>query len=161
MKKRVPLCIMMVGLPGSGKSTLAYNFTIKNAANCPISFITPHVHSSDSIRKELYGDEAVQTDPAKVFAILYSRICEDLKNGIDVIYDATNLVKNRRQQFLTEVLNGIECIPICIVVDTPFDICMKRNNSRTRMVPEYAMRRMRDQFEFPSIEEGFESVHIM
>ena len=79
---------MMVGLPGSGKSTYAKQLSEEtNAVIC----------SSDTIREELYGDENSQDNNDEVFKILHSRIKENLKNGKNVIYDATNINSKRRK----------------------------------------------------------------
>ena len=77
---------VLVGLPGSGKSTYANK--IKNAILC----------SSDKIRKELYKDENIQGDNNKVFRILYNKVKENLKNGNNVVYDATNINSKKRRK---------------------------------------------------------------
>ena len=75
--------IMLCGLPGSGKSTLAKKISSKYDYT---------IVSSDAIRKELYGDESIQTDNSKVFRLVQDRIVDCLKNDTSVIFDATNLV---------------------------------------------------------------------
>ena len=122
---------MMIGIPGSGKSTYAKEL--------PGVYVSP-----DAIREELYGDISVQGNSAEVFGLVESRIREALKTGCDVVYDATNTTKYRkatvaefREYGATEV-NGI-------FMNTPFDVCMKRNlnrQDRSEPVPEEVMKRM-------------------
>ena len=59
--------IMLIGLPGSGKSTYAKQYLadhIENTMWC----------SSDTIRKELYGDENIQGNPKTVFEHLHNNV---------------------------------------------------------------------------------------
>jgi len=57
--------IMMVGLPASGKSFVAEQLALKENAT---------IHSSDSLRKELFGDVNVQDKNGEVFQELHNRI---------------------------------------------------------------------------------------
>ena len=63
-EKFTPSFIMVVGLPGSGKSTFIEDFIDEDNA---------HIHSSDSIRKELLGDVNDQTSNSLVFETLHNR----------------------------------------------------------------------------------------
>ena len=89
LEANVPLMAMLIGLPGSGKSTLAESITTSGDNE----EYKPVIHSSDGLRKELFGDEATQGDNNKLFTELHRRIKADLIAGKDVIYDATNISK--------------------------------------------------------------------
>ena len=80
--------IMLVGIPASGKTTIAKEYE-KNGYTW---------HSSDAIRIEF---DLPQTKEGNIetFNILHKRIQEDLKNGKNVIYDATNMSRKRRIGF--------------------------------------------------------------
>ena len=88
--------IMMVGIQGSGKSTFAKNMK---------DYV---VHSSDELRKELFGSVNYQEKNNELFDELHKRIINDLKKGKNVIYDAMNISYKRRILFL-EKLNNIAC----------------------------------------------------
>ena len=141
--------IMLAGLPGSGKSTYAEELVRKEG------FV---VHSSDKIREEL-GDVNDQSKNEQVFTILHKRIKEDLRSGKNVIYDATNLNRKRRVAFLKE-LKYIPCEKICVLVATPFELCMEQNSKRDRVVPEEVLHRMYRSFQVPCVQEGFDSVEV-
>ena len=145
-ENKIPTMYMMVGLPGSGKTYIANRYY----GDCAI-------HSSDQIRAELYGDASCQENNEKVFRILHSRIKEDLKNGKDVVYDATNIKKRRRADFLRELRN-IPCIKQCCVVMTPYEKCLENNQMRERKVPEEVIRRMYLNWEPPHWHEGFDFI---
>lgn len=141
--------IMLCGLPGSGKSTYAERLAAEEG------FI---IHASDKIREEL-GDINDQSKNEEVFRILHTRIKTDLINGKNVCYDATNLNRKRRIAFLKELKN-IECRKICVLVATPWEICLSQNFTRDRQVPEEVMSRMYKSFQMPSICEGFNKVIV-
>ena len=149
-KKKEPVLYMFVGLPGSGKSFYTRKLTKKTGAS---------VHSSDDIRKELYGDERIQGDGNVVFNILHSRIKEDLREGKSSIYDACNISYKRRKAFLQELKN-IPCKKVCIFVATPFEKCLENNAKRERHVPVEVIENMLKHFDTPSYFEGWNEIKI-
>lgn len=153
---RFPFMIMLCGLPGSGKSTFAQSIVVARDSYTD-SVVPPKIHSSDTIRKELYGDESLQIDHEKVFNLLHKRIIADLRAGRDVVYDATNINKKQRIHFLKQ-LNGINCVPYAIVMAVPYELCLERNKSRDRQVPEKAIKRMYMNWEPPHKGEGFKEI---
>ena len=145
-----PIFIMMCGLPGSGKSYKAKELAEKHNAN---------IHSSDSIRLELLGDINCQDSNGVVFTTLHNRVKEDLRNGKNCIYDATNISYRRRMAFLQELKN-IPCEKICVLMATPYEQCLKNDVARDRHVPEYIIERMYRQFDVPWYYEGWDSIWI-
>ena len=145
-----PTFTMMVGLVGSGKSTYAKQLAKEtNAIIC----------SSDAIREELCGDENSQDNNDEVFKILHSRIKENLKNGKNVIYDATNINSKRRRAFLSE-LRRIPCVKKCVIMTTPFEMCCNQNESRDRVVPYEVIERMYKNWNTPYWFEGWNEIEI-
>lgn len=145
-----PTFTMMVGLVGSGKSTYAKQLAEEiNAIIC----------SSDAIREELCGDENSQDNNDEVFKILHSRIKENLKNGNNVIYDATNINSKRRRAFLYELRN-IPCVKKCVIMATPFEMCCNQNESRNRVVPYKVIERMYKNWNTPYWFDGWDKIEI-
>lgn len=140
-----------VGLPGSGKSTWAEN--MKEVLDLTL-------HSSDNIRSE-FGDINDQSNNELVFNILYKRIKEDLKNGHNVVFDATNLSRKRRIHFIQHELRDIPCEKICVLFATPYEICLKNNANRERKVPEDVIKRMVKNFEVPAYCESWDDIQIV
>ena len=153
LENNVPLMVMLVGLPGSGKSTTAKSIRISSDGELH----KPVIHSSDGLRKELFGDEATQGDNNKLFSILHGRIKADLISCKDIIYDATNIKKRFRMQFLNE-LKSISCTPICLCVMTSYETCLKNNEKRERKVPVEVIRRMQMNWQPPHYSEGFKEI---
>ena len=139
---------LMVGLPGSGKSTYAEKLKEEGVI----------IHSSDAIR-EWFGDVNDQSKNTDVFTILHRRIKDDLRDGKNVCYDATNLSRKRRVAFLRE-LKHIPCEKICVLIATPFERCLLQNLERERSVPRDVLDRMYRSFQIPCKQEGFDEVII-
>ena len=137
---------MMVGIAGSGKSYIA------NEIGCKIV-------SSDAIRKELYGSEEDQNHNDRVFNEVHKRIKNAIKNGEDVIYDATNLSHKRRKNFLKELPADVE--KIAVVAATELDVILEQNASRVRHVSEEVIMRMFKTMTLPRLDEGWDSIRII
>ena len=143
--------IMMVGLPASGKSTYA---------QCIADTEDAIIHSSDNLRKELFGDVNEQDKNNELFKELHNRIKSDLKTGKNVIYDACNISYKRRKAFLDE-LKKINCKKICCLIATPYEKCLEQDQKRNRIVPEHVIKRMYLHFDVPAGFEGWDHVHIV
>lgn len=142
--------IMMVGLPVSGKSTYAQHIAeTENAI----------IHSSDSLREELFEDVNENNRNDELFKELHNRIKADLINGKNVIYDACNINYKRRKAFLDE-LKKINCEKICCVMATPYTECLKQNQLRDRKVPEHVIKRMYLHFYIPQFYEGWDDIRF-
>ena len=144
----MPKFIMVVGLPGSGKSTYIEKYYSEYV-----------VHSSDAIREELSGDVNNQDINKQVFDTLHKRVKADLAAGRNVVYDATNTNWKRRKAFLQE-LGCYKCYKECIILATPFELCVQRNSLRDRVVPYYVIERMYKNFDIPWYNEGWNSIVI-
>lgn len=144
----IPNLIMYCGLPGSGKSTQAKKYADANGWN---------VFSSDDLREELFGDVNHQTDNNTLFQELHKRIRTCLLAGGNAIYDATNIRYKQRAAFL-ESLSKIPCRKICIVMNVPYDTCLKRNAARERKVPEPVLRKMYLSWDTPAAYEGWDDI---
>ena len=141
--------IMLVGLPGSGKSHLAEFYKNQDFA----------IYSSDDIREELSGDVNRQDINSEVFKILHKRVKDSLKDGMSCLYDATNIIYKRRKAFLEELKN-IECVKTCIVVATPYEVCLEQNQQRERKVPNGVIERMYRNFDVPYWYEGWDDIQL-
>lgn len=146
----IPVFTMMIGVSGSGKSTVAAEIAKETGAE---------IVSSDAIRGEIYGDENCQANPARVFEIVHQRVHRALREGRDVIMDATNLSCKRRMNFL-KTLKGIPCKRTCVVViATPEDI-EERMKYRERKVPMEVVHKQMCQFQCPNYYEGWREIEV-
>lgn len=145
--------IMMCGLPASGKTTLAKKISRR---------YDMEIISSDSIRKELYGDENVQQDNSKVFRLVQDRLVNYINKGQSVIMDATNLISRKRRGFINEIKKRtkISFSSIIIITSATLHECLVNNLNRERHVPEEVIGKMRKTFQMPCYQEGFSHILI-
>lgn len=144
----MPELIVFSGLPGSGKSTFAKE--LKGYK----------VHSSDDLRKELFGDENCQDKNSELFDELHKRIITDLKSDSDVVFDATNISYKTRMSFL-EKIKKIDCKKTSYLFATPYEDCIKRDMVRERSVGEQVIKNMYMNFYIPQRYEGFDDIKII
>ena len=141
--------IVLGGLPASGKSTYA---EMLREINPTFQRVCP-----DLIRKALYGDENIQGDGTRVFQIAHRDIREYGSIGANVIFDATNINADRRKALVKEMRPYFDII-IFKWFHTPIDICLERNQKRERKVSEDVLWRMFDNFQTPTMEEGWDYI---
>lgn len=140
--------IVLCGLPASGKSTYAEMLAESGIFQrvCP-----------DLIRKAFYGDENIQGDGARVFKTAYHDIREYGCLSENVVFDATNINADRRKE-LVKSMRGYFDIIICKYFSTPYILCLARNEERERKVPEEVITRMWENFERPTMREGWDII---
>lgn len=149
--------ILLIGLPGSGKSSLAQKLL---SVEPKLKLI-----SSDRIRKQLFGDEAIQgawfliwQQVQREFGQAHGEISQKIVQA--AIYDATNAQRrNRREAIAIARATGFTHIT-GLWVDTPVWLCLSRNRQRSRIVPEEVIFRMHRQLRDapPSLNEGLDEL---
>lgn len=141
---------MISGMPASGKGYFADNLSKEEDAV---------ILSSDAIRKEIFGSEECQEDPKRVFQLMKKRANLLLKEGKNVIYDATNLSSRRR---VHTIKNEVKADTYEIYyMATPYEQCLTRNMSRKRQVPISVMEKMYKSIEIPFKSEGWDKVEYI
>lgn len=148
-----PKFYMLCGLPASGKSHYALDFQRMILEESDRRVV---VVSSDSIRKELYGDENIQGNPEEVFNLVHERILQSLNNGISVIYDATNLKRKYRLKILNKLPKFVKTE--CHIIWKPISQCIEDDSNRDRSVGKEVVDKMVRGFEVPFLDEGFDVI---
>lgn len=149
--------ILLIGLPGSGKSTLAQQLIAE----------TPHslLISTDTIRGQLFGDEAIQGPWLLVWRQLQRQL-EQAAFAINqgqatvAIYDATNAARRQRKDAIALCRDTGFTHITGLWFDTPIWLCLSRNHRRQRQVPEEVIFRMYRQLRDapPSLADGFDEL---
>lgn len=148
----MPKLLLLIGLPGSGKSTLAKHLLV----DCP----QIQIISTDAIRGQLFGSEAVQGPWLVLWREVLRQFREIVATDNVAIYDATNAQRRQRREVIA-VAREIGFTHITgIWVDTPVWLCLARNKKRQRQVPEEVIFRMHRQLRDapPSLEEGLDDL---
>lgn len=144
-----PTLKVIVGIPGSGKTTYCNKYTDVHGG----------VHiSSDSIRRELYGDESIQGDSNYVFHVMQERTLNALSTGKSVLYDATNIKRKDRMTILDKLPSYVT--KECEIIWAPIEMCIERDRNRERSVEKEVIDRMLRNFETPYYDEGYNHIYI-
>ena len=139
-----------VGLPGSGKSTYAKEF-IKGKE---IEYL-----SSDSLRAVFGKSEEDQTVTPLVFGHIKRKVDEFLKDGKNVLVDATSVNRKERSDYInTAKKYGAKVVAIVFKMDRQglIDRNKKRGEQGGRVVPDWVIDKMLAKFEEPSYSEGID-----
>ena len=141
-----------VGLPGSGKSTYVKNF-IKDK---DIEYL-----SSDSLRAVYGKSEEDQTVTPLVFGHIKRKVDEFLKDGKNVLVDATSVNRKERSDYIkTAKKYGAKVVAIVFKMDRQglIERNEKRGEQGGRVVPTFVIDKMLNKFEEPSYSEGIDVI---
>lgn len=120
------LCHFLIGIPGSGKSTFARQLIELDDRYCHLS--------PDTIRDQLYGDPIIQGEWSIIERQIHQMFKAAIGDGSPVIYDATNIQRQWRLDFLRHhTLPNVHWLGW--VFHTPVKDCIQRNQMRSRTVP--------------------------
>lgn len=144
----MPNLFIMCGPSGSGKSTFVRKHHQSDAV----------IVSTDSIRKELYGDESIQGDGARVFKIAYERIEKALKSGMDVWFDAMNIHYKDRKHLYKTYRPLCDKIVVFVMNTASLNDCIERQNLRNRKVPAEIVKHQYAHWILPNEEEAEEAL---
>ena len=139
-----------VGLPGSGKSTYSKNF-IKDKN---IEYL-----SSDELRAKFGSGETDKTCTNQVFVYIKRKVDEFLKDGKNVLVDATSVNRKERIDYInTAKKYGAKVVAIVFKMDRQrlIDRNKKRGEQGGREVPTFVIDKMLNKFEEPSYGEGID-----
>ncbi len=132
--------VMMCGLPGSGKDT----FVRESLGSLPVV-------SLDGLREELEVDPA--DNQGTIIQAARERAKEHLRRGEPFVWNATNLVKRRREGILTLAADYGARVRI-VYVEVPVETLFAQNRAREAVVPEKVIRKMATSWEVPSLVEA-------
>jgi predicted kinase len=133
---------LLIGPAGSGKSAWARENLSQTA-----------LVSSDRMREELTGDPADQSQNYLVFQRCMDRVREELKRGAEVTFDATNFTQGlRRMPVQAGRWCGAEVVSY--LFDCSLEEALRRNQLRSRCVPEDVVARQHRLLEPPALYEA-------
>jgi predicted kinase len=150
------ICHFLIGMPAAGKSTFA---------QCLSKLIQDTIISSDTIRRDLYGDEIIQGNWIEIEREIIKRLKVAISQGKSVIYDATNAKRVWRMEMLQKFssVTGEQINWLAWYLKLPLEICKQRNLNRNRQVPDTILESMNQSLrDFPPLPaEGFMRVEII
>lgn len=128
--------VVIVGIPAAGKTTMT--------------------------RALFSSHEAVSIDklPSRTRNGVDKLLMAVCATGRDIVIDAANIDKVTRMRFIRFAADyGYEAH--AVFIDTSLDAALARNESRSRKVPEGAIRSYCEKLEVPTEAEGFKTVYTV
>lgn len=132
--------VLMAGLPGVGKDT----WVREHFGGLPVI-------SLDIIRRELRI--APNENQGRVIQLARQRAKEYLRQGLPFVWNATNIMRLRRQELVELVLAYGGRVRI-VYLDASLDEIMQRNQQRQERVPEHVIRNFTRRLETPDLTEA-------
>lgn len=128
----------MCGIPGSGKSTKSRQLA------------------------EEHGLTRFSFDEMKCYTTrqFLRPVVMALQEGKSVVVDSTHLRVNGRKAILDSV-KDIPCRKVCVIMDTPFDECLRRNANREARLPDMMMDSTYRSMQKPTIDEGWDEIIVI
>ena len=144
---------LMVGIQGSGKST--FSKKLSKELNIIIA-------STDEVRKQNKGIEE-----QLVWPLAYKMCADELKNGKDVIFDATSITPKVRARLIDNIKELYDSFEVgCYFFDVNPEICKKRVSIRNNIegelyLPIEVIDSYHERLIKPTLDEGFKFVKII
>ena len=144
---------LMVGVQGSGKST--YSKKLRNEFGYKII-------SSDEVRM-MHPD----WEESKIFPEVYRLCANELKEGNDVVFDATNITPKVRARNINLVREHYDNFEVyAYFINTKKELCkervLKRNNMEGELyLPIEVIDSYYNNLIPPSVEEGFDKIIVI
>lgn len=147
---------MMCGIPGSGKSTFAEEQKEFYESQGKTTLIV----CPDKVREKWYGDASIQGDGNAIFSYCHEEILNNLDAGNNVIFDATNIHSKDRRKLLRKIDMFVHQNVQKIIYYFPITIneALDRQENRDRKVPKDVVERMYNNFQQPTMDEGWDVI---
>ncbi len=150
----MPTAYILIGIPASGKSTWVKSQ--RWASDCVIASTDSYVEAFARSVNKSYTEVFNEIMP-KAVEQMANDVVEAREAGKDIIWDQTSTTISTRAKKI-KMLDGYTKIAIVFKIP-PIDILMKRLASRPgKDVPWEIVSNMINNFEHPSLEEGFDQI---
>ena len=147
---------LMIGIPGSGKSTYV-NKLLKTTEGKNLKLV-----STDKVRQD-----NPNLPESEVFPTVYKTMGEYLNNGVDVIFDATNITPKVRSRLINNLKQYVLDFDICgYFFPTYSKICMNRVIERNKLpnelyLPPEVPLSYGESITLPTYDEGFKDLKVI
>ena len=141
-RESFPQVVLTFGVSGSGKST----WIARHLSDYEII-------SLDSLRQSVLGDRSIQKQNSKIVAMAKEKLKLALRSKSNVVWDATNLRRDFRQQ-VVQIARKYGALVTLVVFHCPESSYASRNQQRRHSIPSGVLRKQLEILEFPEIDEA-------
>lgn len=150
----MPKCYQLIGVPGSGKSTWVSQQDW--AGNCVIASTDNHVEARAQQTNSTYSDVFKEFMPRAV-DLMAADVISAREKGLDIIWDQTSTTKaSRARKF--RMLPEYQHIAVIFATPDTNELKRRLGNRPGKNIPWNVVSGMINNFEMPTLEEGFEEI---
>jgi len=155
----MPTLYMLIGLPGSGKSTWT--------ANQMFDWNNTVIASTDGFLDRFANDSGISYDDA--FKVAYKdasnhlskTIADAVKNGYNIIWDQTNVMKGARIKKLRKIPDSYKKIAVYFPAPDEKELARRLASRPGKTISPHIYQDMLNNLEIPTKDEGFDDVIII
>ena len=152
----MPKLYMLVGVPGSGKSTWIKNqdWMLGLTVVSTDAFVEDYARAQGKTYSEVFTDYM----PTAV-DLMAEQVVRAREHGHDIIWDQTSTtIASRARKF--RMLPDYEHIAVVFATPEPAELAMRLNSryDSGKIIPDEVVQGMIDNWEQPTLEEGFEEI---
>ena len=151
-----PILYMLIGIPGSGKSTFVKSLNLSNV------FIANSDNYIDSIALQSGNtyDEVFDDNIKIAKSIMNIEVRKAIKNKMNIIWDQTNIRKSARMKKICAIPSNYYKIAIVFSIPEKDELCKRLNSKPGKTINQSLITNMINDFEMPSLDEGFDEIII-
>ena len=152
-------CYQLIGVPGAGKSTWIKNQTW--ALGMPVVSTDRYVEIEAKRQGKTYTEVFQEYMPIAVrLMVNHALACQ--ANNMDFIWDQTSTtVKTRAKKFNTLLPSQYEHIAVVFKTPEPDELSRRLASRPGKVIPAEVMENMINNFEYPSLDEGFKEIWVV
>lgn len=146
-------------MPGAGKTTFRNHLTRMHSRKGWAIISSDDIIETLAKRQRKTYDELYEANAKEANDQVHAAFLRAISMRQPVIIDRTNLSKASRANWLTKIPKTYKIVGV--IIKTPDkDEHKKRLGSRPgKTIPEAVLERMRNSFEYPTLEEGFSTIY--
>lgn len=153
----MPKCYQLIGVPGAGKST--WITKQEWAKDCVVvstdEFVEAYAKQQGKTYNEVfdaYMNLAVQ--------LMADKVVKAREEGKDIIWDQTSMsIKSRKRKF--NMLRDYEHIAVVFKTPEPDELKRRLDSRPGKNIPDHVMKSMIENFDMPTIDEGFTEIRVV
>jgi predicted kinase len=150
-------CYQLIGVPGAGKSTW-----IKNQ-NWVEEFVVVSTDAWVEREAERVGktySEIFDEYMPKAVELMVNQVENAREKNLDIIWDQTSVsIKSRKRKF--NMLPDYEHIAVVFPTPNEYELSRRLASRPGKSIPDFVMRSMVENFDIPTLDEGFTEIRIV
>jgi predicted kinase len=152
----MPTLYVLVGVPGSGKSTWAHGQ--EWALSCAYINTDKFVQAYARTRGKTYS-EVFEFIMPRAVKMMTDEVIAAREQGQDIIWDQTSTTRHSRDKKLI-MLPDYRKIAVVFATPDAAELSRRLNNRPGKTIPEHVVNDMIENFEQPTLAEGFDQIWI-